>query len=152
MNVFRILGLAAILALVGCGEDKTTEYSGTYDLKIVATDINSSGGFVRGVLCTEKEDFPNQCAIAKDVEASAGQVVWEFIGVPAGEYAFAAYHDENNDNKINFVDGRMPSEGLMFSNNSMGRAGPPSFKQSAFKLVKNTKMVVQAKYFSQNGG
>jgi len=149
-----VLGSVAALTLIGCGENASeeTQYTGQHDLKIVATGIRSSGGYVRGVLCSEGEGYPNQCAITQDVEAKEGQVVWEFKSVPAGKYAFAAYHDENNDKKINFVDGRMPSEGLMFSNNVMGRSGPPNFNQSAFKLTKSTKMVVQAKYLNQNSG
>lgn len=148
-----VLGAAIMFLLAGCGEkaQDSAKFEGQHDLKIVATGVRSSGGYMRAMLCAPGDNFPNQCALAQDVEAKEGQVVWEFRSIPAGQYAFAAYHDENNDKKINFVDGRMPSEGLMFSNNVMGRAGPPSFKQSAFDLTKSTKMVVQAKYFNQNG-
>lgn len=148
------LGVVVALSLAGCGDNnkEVTQYSGQHDLKIVATGIRSSTGYVRGVLCTASEGYPNQCAITQDVEAKEGQVVWEFKSVPAGKYAFAAYHDENNDKKINFLNVRMPSEGLMFSNNMMGRSGPPNFNQSAFELTKSTKMVVQAKYLNQNKG
>lgn len=148
------LGVVITLSLTGCGDNKqeVTQYSGQHDLTIVATGIRSSGGCVRAVLCTESEGYPNQCAITQDIKAKEGQVVWEFKSLPAGKYAFAAYHDENNDKKINFINGGMPSEGLMFSNNVMGRSGPPNFNQGSFELMKNTKMVVQAKYLNQNRG
>lgn len=139
--------LALALALTGCGEPSAPAPTGNFDLTVVATGIQSSNGQVRAVLCTEQEKFPNACAIKQAVPAASGKVTWEFKAVPAGTYAFAAFHDENDDNSINFAGGRMPSEGLMFSKNTMGRAGPPKFKQSAFELSENTKMIVKAKYF-----
>jgi uncharacterized protein (DUF2141 family) len=46
--------------------------------------------------------------------------------LPAGEYVFAIFHDENNNKQIdqNFLG--IPTEGLPFSNNELGNFGPPS--------------------------
>jgi uncharacterized protein (DUF2141 family) len=60
--------------------------------------------------------------------------------LPVGEYAFALFHDEN-DNAIldqNFLN--IPKEGFAFSNNAMGSFGPPSFSQAKFSIPKNTKV------------
>ena len=58
--------------------------------------------------------------------------------IPAGTYAFALFHDEN-DNQIldqNFLN--IPKEGFAFSNNSMGSFGPPSYNQAKFEVPKNS--------------
>jgi uncharacterized protein (DUF2141 family) len=60
--------------------------------------------------------------------------------LPVGEYAFALFHDEN-DNAIldqNFLN--IPKEGFAFSNNAMGNFGPPSYSQAKFSIPKNTKV------------
>ncbi|UAA40060.1 DUF2141 domain-containing protein [Paraneptunicella aestuarii] len=119
-----------------------------YNLTVVATGISSEAGSVRAVLCTKEEAFPNTCAIREAVPAKKGVVKIEFKDVPEGEYAFAAFHDENDDGRIDSK-GRMPSEGLLFSNNAMGRMGPPSFKQSAFELLDNKRLMVQIRYLQK---
>lgn len=61
-----------------------------------------------------------------------------FDSIPAGTYAFALFHDEN-DNQIldqNFLN--IPQEGFAFSNNSMGSFGPPTYNQAKFNIPKNS--------------
>lgn len=152
MNLHKSVGALMALFLVGCGESSAPPApTGNFDLTVVATGVNSDSGQVRAVLCAQAENFPNDCEIKQVAPAASGNVMFMFKAVPAGTYAFAAFHDENDDQKINFADGRTPSEGLMFSNNAMGRMGPPQFKQSAFELAKDTKMMVQARYFGSGG-
>lgn len=58
--------------------------------------------------------------------------------LPAGTYAFALFHDENDNQTLdqNFLN--IPQEGFAFSNNSMGTFGPPTFNQAKFNLPKNS--------------
>ena len=57
-----------------------------------------------------------------------------FEGVPFGTYALKVFHDENDNGKLdtNFVG--MPKEAFGFSNDAMGRFGPPDFDAASFEL------------------
>ncbi len=54
--------------------------------------------------------------------------------MPYGRYSIKAFHDENNNSKLdtNFLG--MPTERYGFSNNARGRFGPPSFAEAAVTL------------------
>ena len=51
--------------------------------------------------------------------------------LPAGTYALALVHDENDNLKIDTGLFGIPTEGFCFSKNAMGLFGPPSFKDAA---------------------
>lgn len=55
-------------------------------------------------------------------------------GLPAGEYAISAVHDENGNNELdtNFIG--IPKEGLGASNNAKGRMGPPKYRDARFSV------------------
>ena len=58
--------------------------------------------------------------------------------IPPGEYAFALFHDENENYELdtNFLG--IPQEGFAFSNNAMGNFSPPSYEDAKFTLKPNT--------------
>lgn len=117
-----------------------------HELTVIVSGVNANGGNLQVVLCTEGENFPNACAMQKRVKATAGMTKFSFENVPDGKYAFAAFHDENDDSQLNFSTRGMPKEGLIFSKNAMGRMGPPSFKSSAFQVNKDVKQIVKVNY------
>lgn len=53
-------------------------------------------------------------------------------GLPFGNYAFAVFHDENMDKRLNTGIFGIPVEGFAFSNNPGLRIGAPSFQECAF--------------------
>jgi uncharacterized protein (DUF2141 family) len=61
-----------------------------------------------------------------------------FENLPYGKYAFAVFHDENNDNKMNFNLVGIPTEGYSFSNNARGFMSSPSFSKSTFEIKTNS--------------
>ena len=79
----------------------------------------------------ESEDAGFRHAIVK-VENK--QAVGVFEDVPNGEYAVKVFHDENANKKLdtNFVG--MPKEKFGFSNDALGRFGPPSYEQARFRF------------------
>jgi uncharacterized protein (DUF2141 family) len=56
-------------------------------------------------------------------------------GLPPGSYALAAYHDRNNNGKLDSNRLGMPLEPYAFSNNARGILGPPSFGDARFQIV-----------------
>ena len=119
----------------------------SHELTVVVTGVNSAEGNIRAVLCQEDEQFPNVCEIKQVVPAAEGTVKIVFSDIPAGEYAFAAFHDANDDQRLNFSQSGMPAEGLIFSQDAMGRMGPPNFQDSAFELTEDQRILAAARYF-----
>lgn len=59
------------------------------------------------------------------------------LSLPKGKYAVSAFHDENNNNKLDKNLVGMPTEKYGFSNNVRGKFGPPSLTSQLFELTKN---------------
>lgn len=55
--------------------------------------------------------------------------------VPAGAFAVAAHHDEDEDLRMATGFMGMPTEGYGFSRDAAGRFGPPSFEAASLELV-----------------
>ena len=67
-------------------------------------------------------------------KASKGEVILTFHDLAAGQYAVTAFHDENNNGKLDKNWIGVPTEGYGFSNDVRARTGPPKFAQAAFGL------------------
>jgi uncharacterized protein (DUF2141 family) len=65
-----------------------------------------------------------------------------FKDLAPGTYAIAAYHDANNNGKMdaNFIG--IPKEQTGASNDAKGRMGPPAFKDAKFALSGNQSIVI----------
>ena len=96
---------------------------------------DSSGTFL------SREDVPAFASVVVSVIAS--RVLLRFDSVPPGRYAISLYQDLNDNGALdaNFL--RIPAEPYGFSNNGMGRLGPPSFEQAAFEIMTNLKIEIE---------
>lgn len=63
-----------------------------------------------------------------------------------GKYAFRYFHDENSNSKLDTNWMGIPNEGFGFSNNVLGRFGPPAFEKWIFELDVDKKVSCSAKY------
>jgi len=61
-------------------------------------------------------------------------VMMHITDLPAGEYALAIFHDENNNGKLDTNWLGIPKEKVAFSKAKMKTFGPPKFKECAFKM------------------
>ena len=66
-------------------------------------------------------------------------------GLPAGEYAFALFQDENGNGRLDTAAFGIPTEKSGFSNNVEGIMGPPSYDKCLLCLQKDTLMVIDLK-------
>ena len=107
------------------------------DLKLIVTGFDNNKGNVKIILFNSKESYSDK----KDKKSGYKYVItnihknkseYIFKKIPFGEYAIKLYHDENENNKIetNFLG--IPKEGYGFSNNVMGKFGPPGFDKAKF--------------------
>ncbi|CAM1333770.1 DUF2141 domain-containing protein [Tenacibaculum aestuariivivum] len=63
--------------------------------------------------------------------------------VVKGEYAVSAFHDVNDNSKmdINFLG--IPKEPIGISNNAKGFMGPPKYKNAKFEVTEDVKLTIK---------
>jgi len=109
-----------------------TAVAGT--LRVVPVGLESSKGNLIVQLAASASDFEADAEgfryLIVKIENKQADVLFE--AVPHGEYAIKIFHDENANEKLdtNFIG--VPKERFGFSNDAMGRFGPPSFEQARF--------------------
>jgi uncharacterized protein (DUF2141 family) len=115
-------------------------------VEVVFAGLRSTRGQVVASLCSAQDRFPDGCRQAQVVPATSGTVKLQFKGLAAGQYAIAAFHDENGDGRLSMSPQGWPAEGFAFSNNAMGGRGVPDFKTAAFALPGTTSVALQLRY------
>ncbi len=124
--------LAALIALLA-----STSVAAEPDvLTIQVSGAHNDTGHIGCALFRSATGFPFGDAHAmrlQDVTIAHGRGTCSFSGLPAGAYAVAVMHDENNNAKLdtNFLG--IPTEGFGFSNNAKAHTfSPASFDEARF--------------------
>jgi uncharacterized protein (DUF2141 family) len=102
------------------------------------THVRAAGGVVRCGLF-RSEGWLKAPVGADTARIEGGRALCSFKKVPPGTYGLSAFHDQNNNGKLdtNFLG--MPTEDYCASNNARGVFGPPSFADSKFGYGGGTK-------------
>jgi uncharacterized protein (DUF2141 family) len=116
--------------------EDTTSTSILSKLVVDVSGMKNSNGKVNFALYNSESSFnePNQAFKEIFSNAISGSMSFILDSLPAGEYTFAVFHDENNNGQIDQNWLGIPSEGFAFSNNAMGSFGPPSYNQAKFSI------------------
>lgn len=117
-------------------------------ITINITNLRNDRGHVLVSLYKEGEGFPDKAekAFRKErVAISNKKAIVQFSTVPAGNYAVAILHDENDDAKMNKTWLGLPKEGYGFSNNVMGALGPPAYSKASFKHTTGQSTTIEIK-------
>jgi len=101
----------------------------------MALGIAPGPGAIRVVLYKGPDGFRHEDRAYQVLSASARStaVSVTFHNIPAGQYAILAYHDENDNKKLDLRFGMFPKEGWGLSNDPKVM-GPPSFSASSFDV------------------
>ena len=108
-----------------------------HDVTVNVVDLRSAKGSILACLTSSKQHFPDCEGDARAFEATAAArdgARLTFRDVPAGTYAIALLHDENDNGKADRALMMMPKEGFGFSRDAKLRMGPPSFASAAFRV------------------
>ncbi|WP_299523894.1 DUF2141 domain-containing protein [uncultured Lutibacter sp.] len=92
----------------------------------------------------DEDGFRKQPLFAKSAAIEDGISSVTFLNIPNGEYAIICFHDENENNKMDFHENGMPKESYGTSNNPM-LMGPPNFESSKF-VVDNNNVNLEIKF------
>ena len=120
--------------------------AGAETLTVTVTGVRSPNGTVRAAIYDSEANFLDaaKARAAASAEAAAGEVRIVVENLPAGRYAVAAFHDENDNGKLDRDSLNIPTEGYGFSNDARGRFGPPKFGQAAFQLGDSSHAITLA--------
>ena len=111
-----------------------------FDLTVEVLDARSGQGMVAGALYEEADWM--RTPMQGELQLAAARSVLRYRNLPAGRYAVAVYHDENNNGKLDSNRLGLPVERYGFSRDARGIMGPPSFADAAFDLQADTTITV----------
>ena len=72
--------------------------------------------------------------------------LFSFNNLTPGKYAVRYYHDENMNGKMETNLVGKPTEGYGFSNNVIGKFGPPPFEKWLIEINDDKKIVLKPTY------
>jgi uncharacterized protein (DUF2141 family) len=116
-----ILALFAALAVTGVAHAASVEVR-------VSGVADSKGQIV--VTACDKASFLKTCPITAKAPAAPGVVTVKLPNVPAGDWAFLAYHDKDGDGAMKKTALGLPADGVGLSRDPKARFGPPRFDDS----------------------
>lgn len=130
----------ALLALTPCATVVASEETPSSNEVQFRTELRERGGVVRCGLFA-RDGWLSKPVGASIVNANTPNPICIFRGIPAGTYGLSAFHDKNDNGKLdtNFLG--MPVEDYCASNNARGFMGPPSFNDAKFVYRGGTKRV-----------
>ena len=116
----------------------TTLFSFSQDSKTTITvtidNVKSDKGNVQMSLHTA-DTFMKGNGVQNGIsEIKDGKITITFKNVTPGDYAIIAFHDENENKKMDFMENGMPLESYGMSNNSMA-FGPPNYEDAKFTVA-----------------
>jgi len=134
----RIKSLCTLLFLLVIGVLQSQDKPKTM-IQLEITGIKNNTGFIQVAVFKSDTDFDKDIFIKVIAVPASSEVQVSIPNLEVGKYAIAVYHDENKNQKLdkNFVG--IPKEGYGFSNNAVGKLGPPKFSETSFSLDTNLK-------------
>lgn len=113
-------------------------------IKVFVTNALSDQGTIYFSL-HNKETFRKAKALYSQFsKIENGKATVQFENIPEGEYAVICFHDENENNQMDFELNGMPKESYGTSNNPLSY-GPPQFSPSKFE-VKDENLSLEIKF------
>jgi uncharacterized protein (DUF2141 family) len=105
-------------------------------VEIAVTGVAEARGHVHVELCTRDTFLKETCPFQGSAPANVGATLVRIAGVPPGEYAAQAFHDESDAGVVHQNALGIPSEAIGFSNDApihVLRRGP-IFTEAAFQV------------------
>jgi uncharacterized protein (DUF2141 family) len=113
-----------------------------YELTLIVKNIrNDKGRLAAQLLNEEKQQIEGRHIYIKDKVAST-----VYHNLPQGKYAIRIFHDENQNNKMDFNWIKIPKEGYGFSGNPKSHFRSPDIKELLFLLDSDKKLTINLIY------
>lgn len=138
-----ILALALLISSMIFAQTATNKSEEGISVTVSAVNALSDKGIVNFAFYNE-ENFMKQPIYSKSASVENRKSTVVFENVPQGNYAIICFHDENENNRMDFDENRMPIESYGLSNNKMN-FGPPEFQSAKFE-VKSNALILEIKF------
>ena len=125
----RFLPLAALPLLTAA----TPLPTGTLTLRV--WNVRNAAGEVHANLCPHEQFLHEGCPYRGVSPAHPGMTIVTIANLPPGRYAAQVFHDENRNNKVDRLFGKIPREGLAFSNDAFKRLAAPKWEDAQFAFT-----------------
>lgn len=104
----------------------------TAPLTIEIGNVRDDLGVVRVAVCPRAHFLGDNCPFTAVAPARLGHTILIVRDLPPGEYAVQAFHDENNNGKVDRALFGIPREGVGFSRDARISLGPPAWRDAVF--------------------
>ena len=106
-------------------------------LRVEVEGLRSDRGHLLAALYDRPQGFPREGKPAHQTKVAirGGRATAEFDDLPAGTYAIAVLHDENDDGQMNNNWMKLPKEGFGMSNFETLKMSAPSFEDSKIEFT-----------------
>jgi uncharacterized protein (DUF2141 family) len=115
-------------------------------LTVTIENIKGKKGSLRLGVFDSEDGFLKKAIGGRVIKPEGDKVTIVFDDLKPGKYAISIIHDENDNNEVDKKAFGIPKEGLGFSNNAMGKFGPPTFEESSFTLDGQKEIVIKMLY------
>jgi uncharacterized protein (DUF2141 family) len=145
--VRRLLStLISISLLLGMAAPAWAEASGNVLVRV--ENVRSDQGHVRVELCTSDTFLTDNCIVGGLAPAQEGETLVTLTNVPPGDYAVQAYHDANDDHKVNRGLLGIPKEDIGFSREAPLGLHGPKFAMADFNHAADNQVIaVRLRHF-----
>lgn len=128
------------------GFSQPSEKEELMSVSVTVNNIRSTDGTFYISLYNSEEGLRTRTSIkSKSFKIVENSIVVTFEDIPKGEYAVGCFHDENDNQLMDFYDDGMPKENYGLSNNHV-YYGPPTFEDAKFE-VSDTNLTFEIKLF-----
>ena len=115
-----------------------SQHANAAELTVKVSDIGDEKGHLMVALYSGEESFTKgKSGWSSKVKVTQSEEAITFSDLPDGDYAIKMFHDENDNQKLDFNMLGIPKESYGFSNN-VGRFGQPKYKEAKFNVKENT--------------
>ena len=137
-------GLAGVLASICIGAAPLP--LGTLTIKV--GNVRNDKGTMHIDICPEPYFLKDDCPYVADAPARQGMTIVVARNLPAGRYAVQAFHDENDNKKVDRALFGIPKEGVGFSNDAPIRLSPPKWSAAMFTFDGGARTItLNMRYF-----
>ena len=111
------------------------------DIEVMLHGFTPTGGLQVALYNSEAGYQSEKRFGGVQIRAHANPLRVIFADIPPGQYAIAAFHDKNENEKLDANMLGIPTEAYGFSTNARGTFGPPGFEAISF-MVESTPLTL----------
>lgn len=115
----------------------------THTITVEFNGMESDKGNLYVALYDKEKDFLKKSIKGEIVKITDKKATAVFKNIPEGEYAISAFHDENDNKKMDTKIFGIPKEPIGMSNDAKGFMGPPKYKDAKFSVKGDVSLKIK---------